>query len=196
MTLNDDLASLCDGGAMKEGEHEAFLLQGSIMSLTTQLEYSANDVPHEVFHRICEQSVQGLKLYEDDLTKSPMAHMLLKYLKSAFEKYLSEVPSATAKLSSAERYSALGRAFGIVGKQGKAFTEEQLMGIYGAFSSKLVELTNGHNDTLTRKIVTECVRAAYQAHYREPWSYEKKDEDTQKSRTQVIRRILKKQGCL
>lgn len=196
MTLNDDLARLCDGGAMKEGEHEALILQSRIMSLTTRLEYSANDVPHEVFHRICEEALKGLQLYEHDLTDSPMAPVLLEYLKYAFEKYLNQVPSATIKMDSAVRYRALGEAFGIIGRQGKKLTEEQLIEICAAFSSKLAELTNGHIEEKTRKKVTESVRAAYEAHYGEPWSVEKKDEDTQKFRTQMIRRVLKANGNL
>jgi hypothetical protein len=175
----------------RPGNHESLVLMAHIFHL--QSKGPKGTAQHDLFTEVCHSTQEALKDYQGKLADSPAAKVLLEYLMGAFKSYIDSTSNLKYAPSPSERNGFLAKAFGLsaIGRVG--ITDTEKMVLCSAFSQTLLELTKGHTEKVTPKLVTEAARSAYNAHYKKEYI---KDNEASKKNMKTIQRIIKSEGYM
>ncbi len=174
------------------GGFETIILEHHIQALFDKK--TAGPMPaHEIFLAVCQNGLEALKDYQGNLADSPAAPILLGYLQSALQQYLSEIDKSALKPNAADRREFLAKAFGLTGSPGSKISDDQRMEICKAFSSTMHNFACS-GETPKPKDITNACRAAYKAHFGKDWSMN--DNTSAQGMKTTIRPILRNAGYL
>ena len=196
--MNDDFEKLnkelddIENEVSKPGAWETLVLEERLLTLSKG-GASSKEVQHEIFLDVCRYGLDALKDYPENLSDSPAAPALLKYIQTALKSYLDDVDDAKIKINATDRREFLASAFRLTGKSGNGITKKERKDICDAFSDAMDERPNGSMEERNEKDITSAKRAAYKIHHKTEWV---KDDGADKKRMTVIGNILREEGYL
>jgi len=169
------------------------MLESRFRDLVCASQGLGNEQPHFVFLDFCQQATRALKLHEPELSKSPSASILLKYLAHSMTRYIDVITDTTfIEHSTTERRQALSEAFMLTGRKVVGISEQLRIDVCHAFTRSIEEQTAQTDSIPTSKQLSIARRAAYLVYWKEEWVA---DDDTSKSRMKSVTRLLQTEGC-